>query len=205
MLFIKKSAAKHAPSDIILFMVQVNNKLGALGWELKASLNQESRQTDELCYDYYITHSMLFDDSQDNMEYPCFMAVSRNNSHNRNLNWEVDVLALIKSQRRIKFKTNGNYDYHDINAIKDNMYRLFLNLIPKSEHYFLNELSCLVWLNNMNYNPILSFMVRNSEQTIKKYINVMCKIRSDYNQMQDFAKDAVDIVLLPDSFFKAFI
>lgn len=186
-------------------MVQINSKLGALGWELKASLNQESRGTDELTYDYYITHRLLFNDYEENMSYPCFLAASRNNSNNRNLNWEVDVLALIKSQRRIKFKTNGDYDYQDINAIKDNMYRLFINLVPKSEHYFLNELSCLVWLNNMNYNPILSFMVRNSEPVLKKYINIMCSLRPEYQQMQDFAKEAIDVLLLPEAFQKALI
>ena len=187
-------------------MGKAYGKLGNIGWDLKASYSGEvSPENSEQMFDYFVVHEMLINNETKPSQHLHPLAYSKNNTGVTNMGWFFDELALIKTSRFFKLKTRGSYDVGDLNILTDEMYKLFIKEIPREEYYYLKEMSCLVWLNNMHYSPIFSLMVRASEASLQKYVNIMCSLRNSYQQLEDFSKEAVDIYMLPNEYVKALL
>ena len=190
-------------------MVEANGMLGKLGWELKATYSGKNMlSTDEdRTFNYYIVHRLLMDDSVSSPSVlnPIAFAENCSKDDHKNMKWHIDDLAVLKRDRSFKIKTRGTYEPDDLNKISKTFYNLFMGEIPAEESLYIKELTCLVWLNNMHYNPIFSMIVRGNESSLKKYITIMSSLRKDYQQMEDFAKTAVDVYLLPEEYVNALI
>lgn len=185
-------------------MAKANGKLGDIGWELKAEHSKNVTNTDETkIYDYYIINPLLIDNETYPHVYNHPLMWSVDNNAIQDLKWFIDDTALVTHPNIIKLQTRGTYESYDVTKFSDALFYRFLNLTPETDHEYIKEMSCLIWLNNMNYNPIFSMMVRSNEESLKRYIKIMSKIKNDYTHLEDFAKTAVDYYLLPKQYSDA--
>lgn len=187
-------------------MVQVNGKLGNIGWELRAEFAEDFKDgEDKARCNYYICHPYLIDNSSypNKVKHP--VMYSLDNSSIENLRWHVDDVFLVKHPKVLRLKTRGTYDSSDLHNVTDALFYSFMKLTPKSDREFIKEMSCLMWLNNMNYSTIFSTMVRSSEESLMKYIKIMAELKNDYNHLEDFSQTAIEMYLLPSQYLDALI
>lgn len=186
-------------------MADAPGKLGSiLGWQFRAKHAEPvNGVVEDFKYDYYVVPPLI--DDVDNLQPDIALAYSTSNSDVKDLRWFVDDVFLVKQPKAIKLKSRGSYDSSDMNRVCDALYKYFFNIIETEDSAYIREMSTLIWLNNMNYNVIFSAMVRLSENDLNKYVNIMKSLKSEYNQLQDFAQTAADVYLLPDRLYQALI
>lgn len=184
-------------------MVQVYGKLGNIGWELRAEFNEIQTDADNPSCNYYVVNSLLVDETKyPNKIYHPVM-YSMDNKSVENITWHIDDVFLIKNPKSLKLKTRGTYNGSDLYKVTDSLFYNFLKLTPKGDREFLKEMSCLIWLNNMNYSPIFTTMVRSSEKSLLKYIKIMSQLKNGYTHLEDFSQTAIEMYLLPKEYLQA--
>lgn len=184
-------------------MVQTIGKLGNIGWELCAEFNPQNATHEEPSCNYYIAHPFLINENsyQSRVSHP--VMYSMDNYKIENLKWHIDDVFLVKHPKTLKLKTRGTYDSADLKRVSDTLFESFLKLTPKGDREFIKEISCLLWLNNMNYSPIFTTMVRGSEQGLMKYIKIMSQLKNGYTHLEDFSQIAIEMYLLPKQYLEA--